>query len=74
MFFDESTSNTMKAAFPGKGDYIFPIVTSAEDVLEALPAYEQIAREQRKLFEHNYLYDLGEQTKVAWENFLGVVE
>ena len=74
MFFDESTSNTMKTAFPGKGDYLFPVVSSSEDVLEALPTYEQIAHEQRELFKHDYLTDLDDQTIVAWENFLKVAE
>ena len=74
MFFDESTSNTMKTAFPGKGDYLFPVVNSAEEVLEALPTYEQIAHEQRDLFKHDYLTELDDQTIVAWEDFLRVAK
>ena len=64
----------MKTAFPGKGDYLFPVVNSAEEVLEALPAYEQIAREQRELFERDYLTDLDDQTIVAWKDFLKVAD
>jgi len=72
MFFDESTRNTMRTAFPEEGDYLFPVVDCAEDVLEALPTYKQIVYEQRRLFGQDYLIELDKQTTRAWENFLEV--